>query len=90
MQSYNSQNKQSPDISCSIRKIFDSKNRNENRNRQKEVKMNFCEISRTEQAEILQTKLKCMNVLVSSAVKAAEDAGISAKKCWDITPPITP
>lgn len=45
MQSYNSQNKQSPDISCSIRNIFDSKNRNKNRNRQKEVKINFCERS---------------------------------------------
>ena len=76
MQSYNSQRSKSPYLTYLIRKTLNKNNDN----------LDFCEISRKERAEILQAKISCMNILVLSAIKAAEDAVIAADSCWDKTP----
>jgi hypothetical protein len=80
----------SPEASCSFRKAFFQKNKSKSESQTYDIKNKYGELTSSEKQQILQTKIECMWIIVSSAVKSAKEAEISAKDCWDHTPPVTP
>ena len=80
----------SPEASCSFLKAFFQKNKFKSKSQTCDIKEKYGELTLQQKRQILQTKIECMRIIVSSAVKSAKDAEISAKDCWDQTPPATP
>jgi hypothetical protein len=80
----------SPEASCSFRKAFFQKNKSKSESQTRGIKDKYGELTPLQKRQILQTKIECMRIIVSSALKSAKEAEISAKDCWDQTPPVTP